>query len=260
DVFIKYRDVLLDTLNVPDSTLNPAREFDMIMKGIALKQDVGNTAVQFGGQDTRSSVRLRYNRLAPSGTEEREIVIILNSSKAFNEIRPNANSSWTLPKFNDLDGFYEATALSDDNAYIQSGANLFFSLDFEGFRSFADTATNAIFQGAELYVNGDSTLVLAGNDPTAQLQFLLSSDERLAADELVGVQDVSTFSGEVPVAVNFNEADSNFIRVPTYLNQIVLGRTELDKLIIRGPSVSTLDRLVIPKDSIFLRVYYSKTN
>ena len=115
-----------------------------------------------------------------------------------------------------------------------------------------------MFQGAELYLNSDSTLVLEGNDPISVLQFLLSSEERLNDNELVGIQDAN-FLGEVPIAINYDEADSNFIRIPTYLNQLTLDRTSLDKIIIRGPSVSRLDRIVIPKDSIFLRLYYSKT-
>ncbi|MEM6524162.1 MAG: DUF4270 family protein [Bacteroidota bacterium] len=252
-------DVLLDTLNFPDSTLNPAREFDLIVKGIALTMESGNTAIQYNGSDLQSSIRIQYNRVAPSGTIENEIIIIINPGKAFNEIQPNANSGWTLEKFSPLVSFYEGISLDDQNAYIQSGANLFMALDFEPMRSFADTAVNAVFQRAELYINGDSTLVLEGNDPISQLQFLLSSDATLEDEELAGIPDVN-FAQELPIAIIFNEADSNFVRMPTYLNQLLLNRTTLDKIIVRGPSVSSLDRLVIPKDSIFLRLYYSKTN
>ncbi|MEM7107192.1 MAG: DUF4270 family protein [Bacteroidota bacterium] len=258
-VFVQYRDILLDTLGFPDSTLNPAREFDLIVNGIALTQESGNTAIQYNGPDLRSFISIRYNREAPSGITEEEMIIIVNPSKAFNEIRPNVNSGWTLEKFNPLVNFYEGTFLDDQNAYIQSGANLFVALDLEPMRSFADTAINAVFQRAELYINGDSTLVLEGNDPISQLQFLLSSDANLADEELAGIPDAN-FVQEVPVAINFDEADSNFVRIPTYLNQLLLNRTALDKIIVRGPSVSSLDRLVIPKDSIFLRLYYSKIN
>ncbi|MEM6359806.1 MAG: hypothetical protein AAF149_09840 [Bacteroidota bacterium] len=259
DIFNQYRDVLLDTLSFPDSTLNASQEFDKIMKGIALQQESGNTALQFSGQDVRSFISVKYNRVTPSGTSEIEMFILFNSNKAFNEIRPNANSGWSLEKFNPLTDFYTPAELEDENAYIQSGANLFIALDFEPFKSFVDTLENTVFQGAELYLNSDSTLVLEGNDPISVLQFLLSSEERLNDNELVGIQDAN-FLGEVPIAINYDEADSNFIRIPTYLNQLTLDRTSLDKIIIRGPSVSRLDRIVIPKDSIFLRLYYSKTD
>lgn len=259
DVFNRYTDILLDTIAFPDSTLNSAREFDLITKGLAISPELGSTAIRYTSQDIRSFVSIKYNRIAPSGTTEQEMFVLFNSIKAFNEISPNSSSGWNLGKFSSLSEFYEPTTLDDENAYIQSGANLFLSLDFEPFRNFTDTASNTVFQNAQLFINGDSTLIFEGNNPISQLQFLPSSQDRLDEEELQGVLDAN-FLGELPVAINYNEADSNLIRVPTYLNQLLLNRTGLDKIIVRGPSVSQLSRLVIPKDSIFLRVYYSKTN
>ncbi len=257
NIFEEFTEILLDTVAYDDASLSAT--FDDLMKGIAIVGESSGTAITYNGLDLRSSVNITFEESNGSSNTERNMFFIVNQTKSFNEISPNANSRWTLSKFDAITQFYSPTVLNDPNVYIQSGANLFAAIDFSGFRNFADTAENTIFSEALLFVNGDETLLNPNVESLSQLQFLLASDETLENRELSTSEDVG-FLNEVPTGIRYDEDSTNLINLPTYLNRLVLNQTELDRIILRGPSISSLSRLVIPKDSIFLRVKYSKNN
>lgn len=258
-IFERYRDALLDTATYDNIDLS--RVFNDITKGIAVVAEAGNTSLMFDGNDVRSRIQIDYRENDGSRDTTRTFFMITNRSKAFNQVSPNRNQGWTLEKFSPLTSFYTPVVLDDPNAYIQSGANLFMAIDFAPFRNFADTATNATIQRAELFINSGPELRDRRFDTPPGLNFNITSDERLAEGELSGTEDSRGFLGEMPIRGRTFDGDSvNFTNVPTYLNQLILDRTPWDKIVIKGAIDSDISRIVIPKDSIFLRVFYSKAN
>ncbi len=257
NIFNQYRAVLLDTVTYELADIS--RAFNDIVKGIAVVGESEGTSLIFDGGDIRSAIRISYIENDGSSDTTKTFAMITNRFKAFNEIAPNASESWTLGKFGPLTSFYTPTVLDDPNAYIQSGANLFLSIDFSPFRNFADTATNATVQKAQLFINSGEPLLDDRFDAVRQFLFQVTSDERLAENDFDVRPDVS-FLGELPSGINFDRDSVNFIDMPTYLNQLILNRTNLDLVVVRGSVNSILSRVVIPKDSIFLRVFYSKAN
>lgn len=258
-IFERYRDALLDTTTFQNTDLS--RAFNDITKGIAVVAESGNTSLMFEGEDVRSRITIDYTENDGSRDTTRTFFMITNGSKAFNQISPNRNQGWTLEKFSPLTSFYTPVVLDDPNAYIQSGANLFMAIDFAPFRNFSDTATNATIQRAELFINSGPALQDRRFDTPPILNFNITSDEQLAAGEFSGTRDSRAFLGEMPIANRAFDGDSvNFTNIPTYLNQLILDRTPWDKVVIKGSIDSDISRIVIPKDSIFLRVFYSKAN
>ena len=256
-VFEQYRDALLDTVNFELRDLSFA--FNDITKGIALVNEAGNTSLVFDGGDVRSRIDIEFIENNGSRDTTLTFAMITNSSKAFNEISPNRNRGWTLDRFSPLTSFYSPVTLDDPNAYIQAGANLFMSIDFSAFRNFTDTANNATVQRAQLFINSGPSLLDESFEASRQLNFLLASDAQLADREFATGPDTE-FRRELPLGRDFDSDSVNFINVPTYLNQLILNRTALDRLIIKSSLDSDLRRVVIPKDSIFLRLFYSKAN
>ena len=263
EIFDNHIALLKDDENVADDSVFTV--FNNTVKGFKIVPEAGNTSLVYSsnnpqGEQLNSIVRFFYR---DNQSNLDTLTYFFNTFASFNEVSPNANSGWTNGRFSTITSSYEPVVLDDPNVYIHAGANLFASVDLAPFLNFTDTIpSGVIVQNAQLFINGDSTLLDNRFRTPAGLSVTLTSDEELENSEFSVIPTGTLFGpnspfNEVPVNLPYDNDSVNVIATAIYLKEVITAGTGLNRIIFKSAFDRELSRVIIPKDSIFLRVFYN---
>lgn len=252
-----------------DQTFESAKNFADYFKGLAFVPVEGNSAIiTYGTSDTR--LVLYYTETDDNGnkTQGRMGFPVANlfqaSSISYNYIKPNNHTPWEGSDFDDLTNFYEPYTSNTGLAYVQAGTNLLMKLDLSDFKIFADTVKNPIIQHAELVLENLQGVKKSAPVPTS-LTYYLTNNDSIAKSKYRTTFLVDNNSR--PVEANYNEEDNVIRNNITLALQNFLRNNDHDQLIMAPvifggnnavvPDASNTSRLVVGKDDIHIRLYYT---
>jgi hypothetical protein len=210
----------------------------------------------------------------------------------FNQIKADRSAS----ELADINQYYQEIQPTTDNRYIQSGTGILTKLDFSNFYEFVDTIPNVLINSAELVV--ESVQSADYPPPAGLSMRLLKDNNRMRKYSSTRPQDVADYlaykgylrfdflSQTAPVVDNdsvFYAYDSSpvlayssdngaySVALPLFFQQLALKdeKTKFKYFVLYPYSQSgstpaaqsgakTVNRVVIPKDKIILKVYYTK--
>lgn len=247
-----------------DAAFSGANNFADYFNGIAFVPTGANSAIlTYGVSDTR--MVLYYTETDSQGNTKQESLIFGASTTInYNNIQPNENAGWSGSDFDDLSAFYEPYVTNTNLAYVQSGTNLLMKIDLSSIQQFADTVDSPVIQKAELVL---SNVVDAGGNtpPPANMVYYLTSPDSLMNENY----RVSTISNNALTAVQqvaYNSEDNEIRNDITIALQRLLYEENFNQLILAPvrvvnsaflPTASSVNRLVVNKDNMHLRFYYS---
>ncbi|GAA0892530.1 DUF4270 family protein [Fulvivirga kasyanovii] len=238
--------------------------FDAYFKGLAFVPSTGNSAIlTYGVPDTR--MVLYYSETDSQGNTTQEALVMgLSQTIYYNNIQPNKNIGWSGSHFDDLTEFYDPYITNTDLAYVQSGTNLLMKIDLSSIQQFADTVDSPVIQKAELVL---SNVVDAGGNtpPPANMVYYLTSMDSLM-NENYRVGTISNNARTAVQQVAYNSEDNEIRNDITIALQGLLYEENFNQLILAPvrlanntflPTASSVNRLVVNKDNMHLRFYYS---
>ncbi|MBL6449694.1 DUF4270 family protein [Fulvivirga sp. 29W222] len=246
-----------------DAAFSSANNFADYFNGLAFIPSPSNSAVlTYGVSDTR--MVLYYTETDSQGNTKQEVLIFGASSTInYNNIQPNENVGWNGSDFDDLTAFYTPYVTSSNLAYLQSGTNLLMKIDLSSMQQFADTTDSPVIQKAELVF---SNLVDADENtppPASMLYYLTSADSLENKNYRVGTL-LNNNGGTA--SVTYDSEDNEIRNDITLSLQNLLYEENYNQLILAPvrtvggaflPTSSTVNRLVVYKDNMHLRFYYS---
>jgi hypothetical protein len=268
--------------------INPSK-FSQQFKGIAIKPNSGDKIVGFDPSSAESRIILHYH---DAKDDSLTMSLPLTTVYGFNQIKTD-RSATVLGEVND---FYKDYLVDNDNRYVQSGTGVVTKLDFSKFYEFADTLKNSVIHSAEMVIeNVQSSPV---NLPPAglSLRMLLDNnhlnkfDSKNAQDQI----DLQYFSylsiqaafarydnaggGNPPIVENDNAffAAGDQIAFLPYsstnasykglwtlffqrLSEKDSQKSRFKYFALYPTGSKTLNRAVFPKNSIKLKVFYTKS-
>jgi hypothetical protein len=124
--------------------INPAK-FTTEFKGIAIKPNSGDKIVGFDPTSAQSRIILHYHDAADDSLT---LSFPLTTVYGFNQIKTD-RSATVLGEVND---FYKDYLVDSDTRYVQSGTGVVTKLDFSKFYEFADTLKNSVIHSAEMVI------------------------------------------------------------------------------------------------------------
>ncbi|UII34470.1 DUF4270 domain-containing protein [Fulvivirga ulvae] len=246
-----------------DAAFSSAENFADYFNGMAFVSTVSNSAVlTYGVSDTR--MVLYYSETDSQGnTSQEELVFGASATINYNNIEPNKNVGWSGSDFDDLSTFYEPYVTSTNLAYVQSGTNLLMKIDLSSMQQFADTIDSPVIQKAELIFSGIVDADENTPPPANMLYYLTTTDSLANKNYRVGTL-LSNTGGTA--SVTYNSEDNEIRNDITLSLQNLLYEENYNQLIlapvrvINGaflPTASSVSRLVVYKDNMHLRFYYS---
>ncbi|AYB30875.1 DUF4270 family protein [Chryseolinea soli] len=270
--------------------INPAK-FTAQYKGIAIKPTSGDKIVGFDPSSTESRIILHYH---DAKDDSLTLSLPLTTVYGFNQIKTDRSGS-ALGEMND---FYKDYLVDGDNRYVQSGTGVVTKLDFSKFYDFADTLKNSVIHSAELVVDNVQSSTTNGPPAGLSLRMLLDNNHlnkynaknnqdqydlvyftnlRIQA-AFLRYDFASSGSGAVPIIENdsaFFAAGDRIAYLPysgtttSYRGDWTLffqklsekddQKTRFKYFALYPTGTKTLNRAVFPKNSIKLKVFYTKS-
>lgn len=236
-----------DTSTETDSVFNNQVRFDDFFPGISLNAVDAPAILSFNINDLNSELVMHYHENDTAKTHN----FFLNGNNAFNNFIPNEEVPWSGSEFDEVAGPY--VPFESENAFFQSGTNLYLRLNMSDFTTFGDTTLNAVIQGAQIQLFADSTL--EGYSPHNQIIAYATSSSILndAALNLTD-NDLVDLIGTVALDTTDYSYSLNF---PTYLQGIADMEQDFDQVIVKGSVNNSLTRSTIDKSKIRLKLYYT---
>jgi hypothetical protein len=231
---------------------------DQNLKGVAIVgRDQNNSIIRYNMQDITSRFKLIYTTENSSGIRDSATALFnINPSKSFSKIEPNEITPWTNSVFTaNLPEINKTFKTSDENAYFQSGSNMFITLDLSEFKNFKDTLSNVIIQRAVLVI--DKLISPQSNIKTPpSIGVFVSSNDSIANGNFNG--------GTLSESPNngIYDADSNYysIEIPLYLQTLIDNKATLDQIVLGVSKFvrdNSVNRFIVKKEDIKIRYYYS---
>ncbi len=260
---------------INDSIKNFNYYFDQTLKGLAIvAKDQNNAVIAYNVLDTASVFKLNYSKVNNSGVRDTTFTSFnINPLKSYSKIEPNETSPWSNSVFNSITEINSPFKTTDGNAYLQSGTNMFITLDLSGFRNFKDTLNNGnskhvLIQRAELIIDNIFDSELNIKVPTV-LGLHPSSSDSISNGSFNFIDNVN---GDLLLNGTYSsDANQYSVVLPLYLQAIVDNNTPYDQLVLEvnitqnnNGSLSILNlrdnstkRFVVKKEDIKIRYYYS---
>ncbi len=278
----------IDTLISELMYINPAK-FTEQFKGLAIKPNSGDKIVGFNPASKESRIILHYH---DAKDDSLTLSFPLTTVYGFNQIKTD-RSATVLAEVND---FYKDYLVDNDNRYIQSGTGVVTKLDFSKFYEFADTLKNSVIHSAEMVIENVQPSPVNLPPAGLSLRMLLDNnhlnkfDSKNAQDQI----DLQYFSylsiqaafarydnaggGNPPIVENDNAffAAGDQIAFLPYsstnasykglwtlffqrLSEKDSQKSRFKYFALYPTGSKTLNRAVFPKNSIKLKVFYTKS-
>jgi len=270
-----------------DSTFKMYEEFIKIFKGIAVKVNAGDKII---GLNTNSAIRVHYHTPPVDGTPKPgALTLSFAFVTNFSQIK-NDRSGTDLSGLTQFATDYQP---ADGKRYIQSGTGVYTKLDFKKFFEFCDTIPNIIITSANLVIDSveQSSLappgnlilkVLQANNTVKKVRTLKDTTTlgsynpqfrahtgALAFD--VGSvidNDLAMFiKGDQTPFMTYSSTKKSYNgNFALFFQQLSMVREDLPRFqdFVLNPSApaapnsKSVNRVVFPKGSIKLKVYYTK--
>jgi hypothetical protein len=266
-------------------------KFTQQFKGIAIKPNSGDKIVGFDPASTESRIILHYHDAVEDSLT---LSFPFASVYSFNQVKTD-RSGTALEEVND---FYKDYLVDSDNRYVQSGTGVVTKLDFSKFYEFADTLQNSVIHSAELAIEnvqasptnppptGLSLRMLLDNNHLNKFDVNNTQDQYdLAYFSYLSIQAAfarydfaSSSTGSVPIVENdnaffaagdqisflpYSSTSASYKGAWTLFFQRLAekdSRKSRFKYFALYPTgTKTLNRAVFPKNSIKLKVFYTKS-
>lgn len=255
----KFKNDESNNTDETDSVFSIFNRFDDFIKGVAIVGAPTNKQMVTFQFDGNSIMTMYYTQPNTDGIPEQDSVnFFFNSDysgadQAFNEVTPNALNGWSGSAFDELTSLYEPFTTSDGNVYFQTGTHLAANIDLSDFSAFKDTIPNALIQSADLVIkSADENPV--GFDSLTVLSFSLTDKAELL-NENFSRQSLT------PTPTAFMDTTGTYTTpVALYLQNVVDGESTFDQMVVRGSFGASLSRMVVKKENIFFRIYYTIPN
>ncbi len=255
-----------------NSTFSSNQNFANFIKGFRLNGVPGNSAViAYNPTSSFSALVLYYTQTEEGVPVHKTIRFTYNTAISYNNITPNADVNWSGGDLDGLTSFYQPYESGTSAGYLQAGTHLFLKLDMSFFNAFADTVENPIIQNAELVM--ESPREYPGDGVRLplpiQLNATVTSLDSLETGNISSNQDVAS---DLPKIAEYDEEEQRYkIEIPVYLQTLVNNSNVYDQLIFSplttDPFTGSLksdnasfNRLVIEKENIKIRLYYTLPN
>jgi hypothetical protein len=244
--------------------------FKEYFKGMVLVPGANENAAILGFEpnNTPASVKIKpsfiglyYHTKDKKDTLRTFFFVSFTSNEAFNnrfnnlEFNRNSSVVANLKKPND---FIEAVGQNKE-AYVQSSAGIATKIEFPSLKNLSKNGNIAINK-VELFLK--PTNLIEGTFPTIGLNLILPNPKnnkipfRTATGDLSALPAENTATAQLAI-YNATRQEYSF-NITSYVQQVLLGNIENNGLFIASAADNRLNRLILNKNSIKLRVFYSK--
>jgi len=284
---LKYR----NAKSRADSLFIYFRDFVKEFKGIAIKPNSGDKIVGFDPSSSESRIILHYHDAV---NDSLTLSLTLANVNGFSQIKTDRSAS----AVKDVSDFYKDYLADADNRYVQSGTGIVTKLDLSKFYEFADTLQNSVIHSAELSIENVQASPTNPPPTGLSLRMLLdnnhlnkynanSAQDRIDLQYFTYLTIQAAFarydfadgtSGAVPIVEN----DNAFFAAGDQISFLPYSSTSasykgawtlfFQRLAEKDSQKSrfkyfalyptggkTLNRAVFPKNSIKLKVFYTKS-
>lgn len=280
----------IDSLIADLPYINPAK-FTTQFKGIAIKPNSGDKIVGFDPASVQSRIILHYH---DASEDSLTLSFPLTTVYGFNQIKTD-RSGTVLGEVND---FYKDYLVESDNRYVQSGTGVVTKLDLSKFYEFSDTLKNSVIHSAEVIIENVQSSADNAPPAGLSLRMLLDNnhlnkyDDKNKQDQydwayftypllsaaFLRYDFVDATSGVLPVIENDKAlfAAGDRISYLPYssttasyrgdwtlffqrLSEKDTERSRFKYLALYPTGGKTLNRAVFPKNSIKMKVFYTKS-
>lgn len=254
------------------SSFSSNQNFAAFFKGLRISGTPSNSAViGYNSTSAFTALTLFFTETVEGAPVQKTIRFTINSVISYNNITPNADVPWSGGDIDGLSNFYQPYDPGTESAYLQAGTHLFLKFDMSSFEAFADTLDNPIIQSAVLLLENPREY------PSEATRFPLpprlnASVTSLDSLETGNIRIIQEVASDLPSTFDYNSDDDRYsFELPVYLqslidrdnpfNQIILTPVSSDPLTNSlRTDISSLDRMVIDKANIKLRLYYTIPN
>jgi len=272
-----------------DSLFIYFRDFVKVFKGIAIKPNSGDKIVGFDPSSTESRIILHYH---DAKEDSLTLSLTLANVNGFSQIKTDRSAS-ALGEVND---FYKDYLADAENRYVQSGTGVVTKLDFSKFYEFADTLQNSVIHSAEMVIENvqasptnspptglslrmmldnnhlnkynannaqDQTDLLYFSYPSIRSAFARYDNAGGGAPPIVENDNAFFAAGDQIAFLPYSSTSASYKGLWTLFFQRLSekdsqkSRFKYFALYPTGPK--TLNRVVFPKSSIKLKVFYTKS-
>ena len=284
---LKYR----NATSKADSLFIYFRDFVKEFKGIAIKPNSGDKIVGFDPSSAESRIILHYH---DAKEDSLTLSLTFANVNGFSQIKTD-RSTTALGEVND---FYKDYLVDADSRYVQSGTGVVTKLDFSKFYDFADTLQNSVIHSAEMVIENVQASPTNSPPVGLSLRMLLDNNhlnkyDANNAQDRIDLQYFSYLtiqaafarydfaesgSGAVPIVENDNAffAAGDQISFLPYssttasykgawtlffqrLSEKDSQKSRFKYFALYPTGGKTLNRAVFPKNSIKLKVFYTKS-
>lgn len=242
------------------------------IKGFALIPGSANTFI-FGFSPENSKLNVHYH--LPDGADSLVYTLNFNSTVRYNGIIVDRAGT-------ELEALTERSAEFNPPSgkmYLQGGTGIYTKLSLKPFRRFVDSLGNIIINRAELkigpnelltspeyrilppntvkYIFADSTNTIIGAN--------IGLSSRILSHVVMSDQGYATSNSALPILPTYDSLTRGYNATPTLFFQFLRDSSlNTDDLLIYPGQTSTindvtsLNRLIAPKDSIQLKIYYTR--
>lgn len=244
------------------------------IKGFALVPGKDNTFI-YGFHPENSKVVVHYH--LPDGTDSLTYQLNFNSTVRYNGIVVDRSGT-------ELAGLTQRSqeiVPASGKVYLQGGTGIYPKLSLEPYRKFVDSLGNIIVNKAELYLGPNEPLTSPEYriQPPFQVRYIYANKSnkinganitligRIFDNVMMSDRGYLTKNTALPTLPSYDSASRAYRAAPTlffqYLRDSVYNVDEV--IVFPGSSttsndVTSLNRFIIPQDSIRLKIYYTKVN
>lgn len=268
-----FNDIKTDTTS--SGNFGTAQNFTKYFPGLRINGTPANSAViDYNPDDSRTRMVMYYTQTEEDSVVHKTFSFSLGSVTNYHNLEPNEEVTWTGEELLGLKDYYSPYVPEGDHVFLQSGTNLFMKLDFSGFRDFADSIDSPIIQGAELVFDSPTGASDSQSERYPLPGGILVSITSLDSLENRNYSAISTVSSELarPTTLIYDTEDDLYrMEIPVYLQTIINNNNIYDQVILRAAFYESttnsyylnnrnIQRLIMDKDNIKLRIYYSIPN
>jgi len=158
--------------------------------------------------------------------------------------------------------YYTDFETDNDLSYVQASSGILTKLNFETYLNFIDTIDHLVINKAEIVIplsKYEDFLY-----PTSSLELYIADENNRFIEQIDSATSTSTFASldRIPFIKDQSENKGEFIGdITNYIQSITSGSSSEAQLLIGQQSLSksiiSVNQMIIPKDDIQLKIYYS---
>lgn len=240
------------------------------IKGFALIPGSENTFV-FGFSPENSKLNVHYH--LPDGTDSLTFTMNFNGPVRYNGIVADRSGTELEALSQSGDELNPASG----KVYLQGGTGIYTKLSLEPYRKFADSIGNMIVNKAQIILGPNDELSSTEYRilPPSSLRYIFADStnkivganillpSRIFNNVIMNDQAYLTQNSALSLSPRYDSASRSYRETPTLFFQYLRDSIyNVDEIIVFPGSndVNSLNRFIVPKDNIRLKIYYTRLN